>query len=641
MIGESRLSAAPARVAARASTLVTPAWGWLPLLTLVVSGGLLLVAFANTASRYAIPGAEGLFWVSLLLMYVPVTIRVASPSATRREVIGLVMVLGLALYLVKILHSPFGFTFPDEFAHWRTADDILRHGRLLHPNPLLPVTAQYPGLDNVTAGLVSLSGLSIFQAGLLVVGVARLVLVLAMYLFYEQISRSSQIAGVAVLVYMANPNFVYFLSAYKYQSLAIPLAVLLLYSLLAREHQSTRSYLVSFLLRHVPGLDQREAERYRRGLHGMLLAILLCLALVITTHHMTSYALTAFLLLWAGVAYWMRDRQYRVVGVVAVLTLVATLTWLFTVGNITVGYLAPHIEGAATELGHMLMGEPEAGRTLFGGSVSAAGSGARPSISITERLIALGSVLLLLAGMVAGWFAIWREQRRSAIFVTLALATLAYPASLALRLTNRGWEIGNRASEFAFLALGLVVAYGAVRLLIRRHGPLSRLLVAAGLATILVGGLIAGWPPAWRLAGPYLPMAGARSIEPHGMAAAMWVRDHLGPDNIIGADRTNMALMASYGQQEISKSISGGIDTIWVLFAQEIGSHQERSIQRGRLQYMVVDRRIFTPQLVDQFFPGYPHEPPLQKFEFAEPLIRIYDNGDIVIYEVGDFATTQ
>ena len=62
----------------------------------------------------------------------------------------LVILLGLALYAVKVLHSPTGFTHFDEFLHWRSALDVVERQRLFVPNSLLPISPHYPGLEIVT-----------------------------------------------------------------------------------------------------------------------------------------------------------------------------------------------------------------------------------------------------------------------------------------------------------------------------------------------------------------------------------------------------------------------------------------------------------------------------------------------------------
>jgi hypothetical protein len=108
----------------------------------------------------------------------PVAVRLLKVDVSRTERIGLVLVLGVALYCVKVLQSPTAFIQFDEFLHVRTAIDILEDGRLFGTNSLLPVSPRYPGLEIATTAIVNLTGLSIFLSGVILLLAARVVFVL-------------------------------------------------------------------------------------------------------------------------------------------------------------------------------------------------------------------------------------------------------------------------------------------------------------------------------------------------------------------------------------------------------------------------------------------------------------------------------
>ena len=131
-----------------------------------------------------------LYWLGQVLIVVPVAARMLS----RRhlgvgETVTLVVILTVAEYLVKVCYSPAGFTFGDELAHWRSTVDILQTGKLFQVNDLLPISPHYPGLEEVTAALVSITGLSVFASGLIVAGVAHLLFVLVLYVLFRQDQR--------------------------------------------------------------------------------------------------------------------------------------------------------------------------------------------------------------------------------------------------------------------------------------------------------------------------------------------------------------------------------------------------------------------------------------------------------------------
>src|SRR5262245_17938799 len=99
---------------------VDTSWGWLPVITLLQTSALLLVAIAYSGNRNGAAWATPLFWLSLVVIFAPSALRVSFRSISRKERMGLVIATGLALYLVKMLYTPIDFTFHDEFLHWRT-----------------------------------------------------------------------------------------------------------------------------------------------------------------------------------------------------------------------------------------------------------------------------------------------------------------------------------------------------------------------------------------------------------------------------------------------------------------------------------------------------------------------------------------
>src|SRR5690242_6304223 len=83
-----------------------PGWGYLPQLSVVGAVGLLVISLGYTGTRHSLDWGSVLFWLGLLTIFVPFTIRLISADASRKERIGLVAVLGVLLYIVKVLQSP-------------------------------------------------------------------------------------------------------------------------------------------------------------------------------------------------------------------------------------------------------------------------------------------------------------------------------------------------------------------------------------------------------------------------------------------------------------------------------------------------------------------------------------------------------
>jgi hypothetical protein len=634
----------------------TGSWGQLPALSVVAALGLVIIALANTGSKAGVNQAEFLFWLGLLVLLIPIAARLLASEASRRERIGLILLLGLTLYLVKVMHSPFAFTFADELVHFYNAEQILRHHTLFLDNSILPVTPSYPGLEAVTAALSSISGLPLFYAGLAVTGVARLVLLLALYLFFEQISCSMRVAGMATLIFMAHPNFLFWSVQFSYESLSLPLAVLVLFV-----------------------AARREARQEGGSDHGFTIIALLVIGAVVATHHLSSYLLTLFLGLWTLVYFelhlvigrmvgillawyageantrqllractliggWLRqtlrsDQGAQLVrgpGGLALFALAASLAWMLFVANQTTGYLSPVISNAVLSVVHLFSGE-ESGRQLF---VSSAGYVA----PLWERVTGIGSVLLCLIGLPFGLWALWQRYRTSAPALVLAGAAIAYFAMLGLRFTPAAWETGNRASAYLFVGLAFILALGIVEFWLSRHNTWAgRLLVIGSLAVIFMGGIIAGWPPKLRLSQPYLVEASGQTIKPQGLAVADWAATTLGPNHRMAADATNSRLLLAYGEQY---GLTGVATIRQLLTGDQLSSRQIQTIQDRQIEYAVVDRRrISWDNMAGYYFDRMGASPnpsvdlfspaAYEKFDQEQGVNRILDSGNIVIYDLG------
>lgn len=591
-------------------------WGWLPAIAFVESLGLLLIAQAYVGARAASASAELLFWIGLALLIMPVAIRLASAEVSRRERMALIILLGMIFYLVKFMHSPFGFTFPDEFSNIRNVREILQSHRLFMDNPELPVMSFYPGLPTITSTLVSLSGLSIFQAGMLVIGAARLILFLALFLLYEQVSGSARVGSIATLLYMANPNFLFYTAEYSYESLALPLAILVLYAVVRRE---------------------------MRGEHriGLTVIALLGLMTVVITHHMTSYALTAFLCLMTVIVLVRSRGKRRGPWDLAVVALLATSFWLTFIASYTVNYLSPVFGRAVRSVFRLTIGE-ESSRQLFRSSSTEYIS------PLWEQFTAFGAVILISIGMPFGWLEIWRRHHKKVFFLFLGVIALAYLPMQLLRFTSAGWETANRSSEFLFIGVAFVLALSVERYwLSGRSGWSTPLGFVAFVVILIFGGFIAGWPPQARLPRPYIVATGSHMIEPQSITVAKWTREYLGPNNRFATGKVGAKLLNAYGGQDPFTGGAYGIKDM--LFSSQVGSSERDIIQGAGIRYILSDRLLVSwDHMIGLYF--FNHEkspareligsPTFEKFDGLENVNRILDSGDIVIYDVGVYLET-
>jgi hypothetical protein len=350
----------------------------------------------------------------------------------------------------------------------------------------------------------------------------------------------------------------------------------------------------------------------------------------------SAYALVSFLIA-VSLAHVVvgRQRGLRSPWPFAVFALLATVAWLTFVASATVGYLTPIFDKALVSTIHAAAGETPL-RHPFG----TVGGGAQAPI--LERLVAFGSVLLLLLAFPFGLRTVWRRYRGDPMVVVLAIAGTGFFGALALRFSAGAWEVANRASEFLFVGLALVVAMAGIeRISVGRVRIIGPIVTAACVGVIFAGGVLAGWKPELRLAHPYRIAVGSHVINAEDLQLARWFGTHLGRVRI-GAPATDAGLIADNSQ---AVPFAGqNPDVVDVLQTTELQNFELSVIHDARLDYIVADRRLKSfDNLIGYYFGLRPGAGPpdrlypaavQRKFD-ALPVDRVYDSGDIAVYAVG------
>ncbi len=592
----------------------TNGWGWFGALCVSSALGFLLVGVAYNISRAGHTGGDWLFWPAQILIYAPIAFRLASEEPTRKERVGLVLVFGLLVYLLRILYSPLQFKFVDELQQWESAKGLLNAGKLFQPNLILPISPLYPGLQIVTAAYNQLSQLNILHSSMVLMAVARLILMAALFLLYEQISGSPRIAGLAILLYTTNPHYQGIAAMYIYQSLAVPLSVMAIWFVAWSHDQSTS----------------------RR--HAMTILAILLLGAVAVTHHVTSYALAIFLLAWTFTAVFLRifSKATEPIPWLVTASLIAIITcWIFFVATLTLDYLGPTLLKTVQELIQITTREAPIAATFQ-----------PPTNPLPERLLSYGSILLLGGGLLPGLWYIWRNQRRRVLAVTMALGSLGYFAAIALRFSSEGAALTGRSWTFVLMPVGFVIAVGVVAYG-RLHDVRMRLAFSALATTVFLGGIAMGWPPYWgRLPGPFMVAAYERSINYQGIVASEWFLEDRGPANRVATDFITYHLLGAYGDQAPDFNIPEAF------YPPVYDATVTDYLWQHDTAYIMVDRRISTdkPKMgtyfddrersLDTYIVPIPLQS-LEKFDFVPNINRIFDSGDIVIYDVRDIVNNR
>jgi hypothetical protein len=318
---------------------------------------------------------------------------------------------------------------------------------------------------------------------------------------------------------------------------------------------------------------------------------------------------------------------------------IAVAVWLLNVAEVTISYLTPQLTSGLTEMLRMIRFEG-AGRKLFESS-------AGHSAPILERVVGIGSVLIILALIPLAMKYLWEKRHSNTLSHSFAIGALAYPAILALRFTRSGWDAGSRAAAFVYVPLAFAMAAGFEFLIARRlrGSGLNRLggiaiLVAASM--IFAGGIIAGTSPVTRLPSPYDPGVSEVPCDPESRAAASWAATTLGPGHRFAADSAGGTLFGSVGRQEIVTSLDGV--SISQLFLSSGFDAAERSVVKdGRVDYVMVDRRIADTDPVKGFiyekwerevldYGSTVSSATVNKFDVLRDASKEFDSGDIELF---------
>ena len=580
-----------------------------------ISLGLVLISWAVQRSRAfePFPITEWIYWSGYLLIFLPAAAKVLSPRTRSGDRLLLSMALPLALQLSREVIYPTRFMFHDELIHANGLRliDVTHH--LFATNSLLPVTEYYPGLEIATNGLQQLTGLPEHGAALVALILARILLSGAIIAVLERATGSTRLGCVAALIYACNPQEVFFNSQFSYQTLALPLALFTVFLFTSRPTNGR--------------------------FWGRLAFPVSAMAVTVVTHH-----LTALLLIVAFGAWWLIEclvkhgrpsDDRRSLALMTMLGSAMVLGWAFLPGNTLVGYLDNIVVSSVDGVVSLARGQTS--RALFHNS-----SGVENPL--WERVVSTAAVLLVVVALIPSlWFSRGWLRRRHALILLLIGIGASYPLIPAGHITVTTAEVTDRAAGFLFLGVGLVVALGLVGP-IRNRMPL--LVALPLLAVLFVGGEVFGAGTTQsQLPGRFLVSADSRSIDAPSLQAAEWLKANLPANSKVYADRVDGLLAAAVGGDHTVTHIGDNVDASRILLAPEFTNVDRSVIKSADISYVIVDERDATGLPNEQFYiesgeygqqdrNGPVPLTALRKLASVTGVRRIFDNGDVVIYDV-------
>ena len=598
--------------------------GRIPLIAFLVGVGLLICATADALARATVLESSAIYWAGVALFVVPTFARLAQPEPSKGERLTLVCLLGMAFYAMKLIRDSLLFTIPDESIHAYNAEQVIHTHHLFGIQPLQAISTDFPGLEGATSALMSLTGMSSFGAGATLIGVAKLVLMIGLFLLFCRISGSPRIAGLGGALYVANSNFLIFNSQYSYESLALPLLVVALVAVAERESES-------------PSRFSRWAFPF-----GLLTAA------IVATHHLSSYALVVILvaisLLYAvglRVVRWPNPWPY------ALFTFTLAAVWLIAVADEVVDYLGPVFTEAIAGIWDTLTGQSGA-RALFESDSGDLAVGDATQTPLLGEILSIAGVLLLLIALPFGLWRLWKERGFQPWSIVLGVAAVGFFGTLALRFTTASWETGSRAGEFLFIGLAFVIAFAYLYFYswVKEREPqrawLGHAALSVAFGVVVIGGSIAGWPWDARLQEPIRVETDHGVIESEPLAAARWAGRSL-PDGRFAASNADSRFLQAQGG--VYTNAGGSPDIEDVLTTPGVESWQVPLMQELGLRYIVSDQRRRHGNTITGY--GFSttaafgpperlfHEDTTLKWENeVDRAARIYDSGLIVVHDL-------
>jgi hypothetical protein len=588
----------------------------------------LLLGFALVGQAYvAAPDstlAYACYWLGLGACFVGAVAIGVSPGARPRHQLAGLAALGLGMYLPSYLRNPAYPLFQDELFHIQTLQLMLDYGTSHVPITNFPIAGAYPGLELAGLAIISSTGLSVDTVVRLVPVAIHMSIPIVAWFALRTTGLRPAHAFFGALVYMANWGYYWFHSTFSYESLGV----------------------LFFLL--IVALGARLAQPTLRAPIATTLAVLLAGIAVVVTHHVSSLISVATLgVLAASVAIRWRGRRSPLRDI-ALFGLVVWIGWLVYEASGTIMYLGGNFVDRITNLVALFQGGSNTTRTLFWNT----------SVPLAEQFVAYLYPVLTFALIGFGLYRegipvlrAWRTQRTlnmSAARLALAIVGPLLWLATAPGVLTRTADVVYRSWSFLFLGVALYAALGMRPWLLSRS--VKRYLAYAPVALLLAGAAILSGNQAGRFRTTEVhSAAGPETFTDDMVSAAHWLQADAGRFHFVIGDSTSAVAFAVWGVQRTNQGV-------WPVFYTPDPQLAQMYTNDMRADYVAVDMRDsrYLPRY-GFYFDAFefldvrravsqgellPLDD-LRKFDDMPALRRVYDNGDIVLYQNSGLSQTE
>ncbi len=556
-------------------------------LGLVVGGA--LVAYAeNLAASGNVSSHFTVFWIGYFAATLPLVAFLVGRRIRDDQRAALVLVLAVWSLVPKWIRTGIQPFFSDEFQHSRLLGNLVRTGHPTLQPVVLLVGGHFPGLEMLTAGFSSLTGLSVAWSGAIIASVAHVAIVMGIFALVSEVTNSIRGASIAAVVYFLNPGYLFFDAQYAYETLALV-------------------FVVWTLVFAVRAMDLKESRRsLRERWFNVVLGVVSTTALIFT-HHVTAVLCAGILLVLAVLVTVTRHNEARATPPKA-----AVMAWTLAGYAIAITvvrfvelrttfkkYLAP-VYNVSQQFHQLLsffgIGKVGAQRTLSGGQ----------SVPTYEVLSTYLMIPILLGAYLLAVWLLWRRRNTVHPMVIAAAAlSLFFFASLPLDTSTTLDQVVHRSWAYSFIGLAVVLGAGSCELPeLRRLWRVSRFHTRVAGARVLVavtllvsyvvvsfGAVSGGTDIYYRFGSPVVPAVDAASIGTQTTMVRDWIRAHGTASDVVFGDR--YVMYPIIGTTDVL--VAPKIEHIWDFsFAAKVSLRDLGVVYGAHVTYMIVDRRMAT-----------------------------------------------
>jgi hypothetical protein len=602
-------------------------------LALVVAVVLIVIAY-DEARTSAGGGHFVLFWAGYLLGFGAILVA-GLRSRTKARDLKLLVGLGTFLFLPKFLMSVNRPSFFDEWGHWRHVNDILATGSLTPPDPFQVYIKYFPGLGATTAAVHEVTRLPTWHAGQLVILVAHVGALLAVYGIARMCRLSNRAAFVSAAIYAANPNFLYFDSQYGYESLGLPLALCTIYIAMRTLRAQTRQWV-------------------------WLGATFLAATATAVTHHVSSIFMGVMVVLIA-IAYlpFAETGRQRLKSLYTGLVGAAVpIIWLVGPAHPTLKYLSPRLttvwrqvlqslglrHGSSATSGSGSTGGAVTGHSLFEGGTT----------PIYEKVVAVGAPIVITVLIALGLVTLVMKRRVRTFLGTwpFALLGLGYFVSLPTNFLASASEVVHRSWAYSYLGIAVIggIAWQVMQDSRGESGdqPVGRWLRGVHtltqpsvlIAVVLVAGMgniPAGTNVLYRFPGPYQFSSDSWGVTSETVKFAKSLRTVLPSGAGVVTDRVTGEVITGYTKVRVPDLHQGAVFGLYI-HPDDPNPALRSALAAGDFRYFILDTTIFKQYPEHSWFAGYSSNAvnPVRLSQITENsfIHEVYRYKQFVVYAV-------